>query len=234
MVLAGSINKQIVAAINAAGGLAVGLSGKDGDLIRRSKLRRTKRDPDSNIERVLDLGFVGEPSEINAARARRFYERSDIIPVIAPIGVGADGETYNINADTVAGAIAARGGRDAAADADRRRRACSTATGKLIPEMTVAEARRLHRRRHDQRRHDPEGRDLPRRGRDAASKAPSSSTAGCRTRCCWNCSPSTASARWSSRTSDPARGVRSLAARRKGARDDPGEHAMSPFGLPNR
>jgi acetylglutamate kinase len=106
MVLSGSINKQIVAAINRAGGTAIGLSGKDGDLIRARKLRRTRRDPDSNIEKVLDLGFVGEPESINTA-VLDTLGRSDIIPVIAPLGVGAGGETYNINADTVAGAVAA-------------------------------------------------------------------------------------------------------------------------------
>lgn len=105
MVLSGSINKQIVTAINSAGGTAFGLSGKDGNLIRARKLRRTHRNTDSNIERILDLGFVGEPTEINADVLVEFAE-SDIIPVIAPIGVGTDGTTYNINADTAAGAIA--------------------------------------------------------------------------------------------------------------------------------
>jgi acetylglutamate kinase len=106
MVLAGSINKQIVSFINRAGGIAVGLSGKDGNLIEARKLRRAKRDPGSNIEKILDLGFVGEPSKINPEILKHF-EGSRVIPVIAPIGVGADGETYNINADTSAGAIAA-------------------------------------------------------------------------------------------------------------------------------
>ena len=105
MVLSGSINKQIVSAINAAGGIAVGISGKDGGLIEARKLRRTVKDPDSNIERILDLGFVGEPTRINPALLEEFAE-SHIIPVIAPIGIGADGQTYNINADTAAGAIA--------------------------------------------------------------------------------------------------------------------------------
>lgn len=105
MVLSGSINKQIVSAINGAGGFAVGLSGKDGNLIRAEKLKRTKPDPDSNIERILDLGLVGEPSEITP-HILEFFEESDITPVIAPIGMGPGGETLNINADTVAGAIA--------------------------------------------------------------------------------------------------------------------------------
>jgi acetylglutamate kinase len=105
MVLAGSINKSIVAAINKVGGCAVGLCGKDGGLITARKVTRTKRDPDSNIERVLDLGFVGEPDHINPAILETLA-KSDIIPVVAPVGVGADGATYNINADTVAGAIA--------------------------------------------------------------------------------------------------------------------------------
>jgi acetylglutamate kinase len=105
MVLSGSINKAIVAAINKVGGCAVGLSGKDGGLILARKVTRTKRDPDSNIERVLDLGFVGEPDRVNPGILETLA-RSDIIPVVAPVGLGADGETYNINADTVAGAIA--------------------------------------------------------------------------------------------------------------------------------
>ncbi|OUR75464.1 acetylglutamate kinase [Alphaproteobacteria bacterium 46_93_T64] len=106
MVLSGSLNKNIVMEINAAGGMAVGLSGKDGNLIEVQKLTRTKRDPDSNIERILDLGFVGEPSQINPEILQSF-EEIDVIPVIAPIGVGPKGQTFNINADTAAGHIAA-------------------------------------------------------------------------------------------------------------------------------
>jgi acetylglutamate kinase len=105
MVLSGSINKQIVSEINQAGGMAIGLSGKDAGLIKAQKLRRTVKDPDSNIERILDLGFVGEPTEVNPMVFEDFMD-SDVIPVIAPIGVGELGETYNINADTAAGAIA--------------------------------------------------------------------------------------------------------------------------------
>src|SRR3984957_18168189 len=105
MVLCGSINKAIVSAIGDAGGMAIGLSGKDGKLIMARKLRRTTRDPDSNIEKILDLGFVGEPQQINAEILESF-EDSDVIPVVAPIGVGKHGETYNINADTAAGAVA--------------------------------------------------------------------------------------------------------------------------------
>jgi acetylglutamate kinase len=106
MVLSGSINKQIVSAINNQGGKAVGLSGKDANLISARKLRRTQQDTDSNIEKILDLGFVGEPYQVNPQILETF-EKSDIIPVIAPIGVGRNGETYNINADTAAGAVAA-------------------------------------------------------------------------------------------------------------------------------
>ncbi len=106
MVLSGSINKSIVAAINRAGGRAVGVSGKDANFLVAAKVKRTKKDPDSNIERVLDLGFVGEPTHIDPSFLESFA-KSDIIPVVAPIGVGTDGATYNINADTVAGAIAA-------------------------------------------------------------------------------------------------------------------------------
>jgi acetylglutamate kinase len=106
MVLSGKINKELVSAINRAGGLAVGLSGKDADLIQARKLSPGRGESDSHIEKVLDLGFVGEPHAINAS-VLELFERSDIIPVIAPIGVGEDGETYNINADTAAGAVAA-------------------------------------------------------------------------------------------------------------------------------
>lgn len=105
MVLSGSINKQIVSQINAAGGTAVGISGKDGSLIEARKMRRSKRDPDSNIEKILDLGFVGEPVRIRPDILEEFAD-SHLIPVIAPIGIGEKGETFNINADTAAGAIA--------------------------------------------------------------------------------------------------------------------------------
>ena len=105
MVLAGSVNKQVAGLINRAGALAVGLSGKDGGLIRARKLHRTKKDPDSHIESVLDLGFVGEPVFIDT-RVIHALTGAGLIPVIAPVGTGEDGETYNINADTAAGAIA--------------------------------------------------------------------------------------------------------------------------------
>jgi acetylglutamate kinase len=106
MVLAGSINKGVVADIQRAGGRAVGISGKDGNLCIARKLTRTRRDPDSNIERAVDLGFVGEPVRIDP-RVLDIILRSEAIPVVAPIGVSEAGETYNINADTFAGAIAA-------------------------------------------------------------------------------------------------------------------------------
>lgn len=105
MVLAGSINKRIVSLINQQGGKAVGLSGKDGNLIVCEKALRTKKDPDSNIERVLDLGFVGQPVEINPLVLETIV-KSDLIPVIAPVGVGRKGESFNINGDTAAGALA--------------------------------------------------------------------------------------------------------------------------------
>jgi acetylglutamate kinase len=105
MVLAGSINKEIVTAINRAGGRAIGISGKDANLIQAKRLARTKKDPDSAIEKVVDLGFVGDPDVVQADFLKMFAD-SDLIPVIAPIGVGEDGQTYNINADTAAGAIA--------------------------------------------------------------------------------------------------------------------------------
>ena len=105
MVLAGSINNAIVSAITRAGGNGIGLSGKDSGLIQARKLRRSVQDPDSNIEKILDLGFVGEPRYINP-QILASLEQAGMIPVIAPIGVGPNGETYNINADTVAGAVA--------------------------------------------------------------------------------------------------------------------------------
>ncbi|MDA8233069.1 MAG: acetylglutamate kinase [Magnetospirillum sp.] len=139
MILSGSINKRIVSAINEAGGFAVGLSGKDGHLIRARKLRRTRRDPGSNIEQIVDLGFVGEPAEITP-HVLDFFRESDIIPVVAPVGMGPAGETYNINADTAAGAIAAA--------CEARRLLMLTdvpgvldKAGNLIPEMTVSQVR---------------------------------------------------------------------------------------------
>lgn len=105
MVLSGSINKQIVSAINAVGGTAIGVSGKDGGLIQATKLRRHKRDAESNIEKILDLGFVGEPRYVNP-QILTALEQAGMIPVIAPIGCGPEGETFNINADTAAGAVA--------------------------------------------------------------------------------------------------------------------------------
>lgn len=105
MVLSGAINKQVVAAINAAGGKAVGISGKDAGLVTARRVRRTHKDPDSEIEKVVDLGQVGEPAAVNT-QLIDVLRASDFIPVIAPIAPGADGTTYNINADTMAGAIA--------------------------------------------------------------------------------------------------------------------------------
>ena len=143
MVLSGSINKQIVTSISAAGGNAVGLSGKDGGLIRAEKLRRTHRETDSNIEKILDLGFVGEPTQV-CPHVLESFEDTDIIPVIAPIGVGAKGETYNINADTAAGAIATAVGAtrfllltDVPGVMD--------ASGNVVPELTVSQTRQLVR-----------------------------------------------------------------------------------------
>lgn len=105
MVLAGSINKQIVTAINQEGGRAVGLSGKDGNMVTAAKVQRTVVDPDSNIERLIDLGFVGEPVSVNR-EVIDMVSQCDLIPVIAPVAPCENGETYNVNADTFAGAIA--------------------------------------------------------------------------------------------------------------------------------
>ncbi len=105
MVLAGSINKQIVAMINAQGEPCVGLSGKDGNLLVARKARKTRMDPDSNIEKIIDLGFVGEPDTVNCSVLEQMA-MAGIIPVVAPVAPGSDGETYNINADTFSGAVA--------------------------------------------------------------------------------------------------------------------------------
>ncbi len=106
MVLSGAINKELVAWIAAAGGRAVGISGKDGGFVTAEKVKRTARDPESNIERAVDLGFVGEPQSVDRTILDTI-SAAGMIPVVAPIGVGNDGHTYNINADTMAGAIAA-------------------------------------------------------------------------------------------------------------------------------
>jgi len=105
MVLSGAINKELVSWIERAGGRAIGISGKDGGFVKAAKLRRTERDPDSNIERIIDLGYVGEPKTVNRSVVD-MISSAGMIPVIAPIGVGDDGHTYNINADTMAGAVA--------------------------------------------------------------------------------------------------------------------------------
>ncbi len=105
MVLSGSINKHIVTAINAAGGRAIGLSGKDGNLVVAKKLALTKTDPGTGAVTTHDLGFVGQPARVNPEVLHSIM-KSETIPVIAPIGVGPKGETFNINADTVAGAVA--------------------------------------------------------------------------------------------------------------------------------
>jgi len=104
MVLAGGINKALVAAIHSAGGRAVGLSGKDGQLITASKLAELSKPSDSEIERV-DLGFVGRPEKVDPTVLHALLGVG-MIPVVAPVGLGLDGQTYNINADTVAGAVA--------------------------------------------------------------------------------------------------------------------------------
>ena len=105
MVLAGSINKQIVGYINAAGGTAIGLCGKDGNMVTARKVTRKTVDPDSNIEKVVDLGFVGEPDKVDMTVLTQILGR-DLIPVLAPVASAADGGTFNVNADTFAGAVA--------------------------------------------------------------------------------------------------------------------------------
>ncbi len=141
MVLAGSINKEIVALINAEGEWAIGLCGKDGNMVFAKKAIKTVKDPGSNIERVLDLGFVGEPVEVDRTLLD-LLARSEMIPVIAPVAPGRDGATYNINADTFAGAIAGSLGAkrllfltDVPGVLDK--------DGKLITELSVSEAKAL-------------------------------------------------------------------------------------------
>ncbi|MFS3136449.1 acetylglutamate kinase [Gluconacetobacter sacchari] len=140
MVLAGKVNKQVAGLINQAGALAVGISGKDGGLITARRLRRKVRDADSQIEEVLDLGFVGEPVRIDP-RVLYALSGSGLIPVVAPVGIGEMGETYNINADTAAGAIAG------AVNATRLLMLTDVPgvldeSGVLIPELTAEEAKR--------------------------------------------------------------------------------------------
>lgn len=138
MVLAGTVNKQVAGLITRAGALAVGISGKDGGMIRARKVCRTGRDPESNIERALDLGFVGEPEAVDV-RVIDALTGAGLVPVIAPVGMDGAGQTYNINADTVAGAVAG------ALAADRFLLLTDVAgvldrSGRLVQEMSVREA----------------------------------------------------------------------------------------------
>jgi acetylglutamate kinase len=141
MVLAGSINKQIVGYINAAGGKAIGLSGKDGNMVQAKKVTRTVTDPDSNIERVIDLGFVGEPDKVDLTVLNHVLGK-EMIPVLAPVASSANGGTFNVNADTFAGAIAG-------ALKAKRLLLLTDVPGvldkskKLIPQLSVADARKL-------------------------------------------------------------------------------------------
>ncbi|AQX30018.1 acetylglutamate kinase [Bartonella schoenbuchensis] len=141
MVLAGSINKEIVALINAEGEWAIGLCGKDGNMVFAEKAYKTIIDPESHIERVLDLGFVGEPVEIDRTLLD-LLARSEMIPVLAPVAPGRDGKTYNINADIFAGAIAGslKAKRllfltDVPGVLDKK--------GKILKELTISEAKHL-------------------------------------------------------------------------------------------
>ncbi len=141
MVLAGSINKQIVGYINEAGGKAVGLCGKDGNMVIAEKVTRTAVDPDSHIEKIVDLGFVGEPKQVDLKLLNQLigYE---LIPVLAPLATSATGETFNVNADTFAGAVAG-------ALKAKRLLLLTDVPGvldkskKLIPELSIKDARKL-------------------------------------------------------------------------------------------
>jgi acetylglutamate kinase len=141
MVLAGSINKQMVGYINEAGGKAIGLCGKDGNMVVARKLTRTVIDPGSEIEKIVDLGFVGEPEKVDTMVLDQVLGRN-LIPVLAPVAAGSNGGTYNVNADTFAGAIAG------ALKAKRLLLLTDVAgvfdkSKKLIKELTADEARRL-------------------------------------------------------------------------------------------
>jgi acetylglutamate kinase len=141
MVLAGSINKQMVGYINEAGGKAIGLCGKDGNMVVARKLTRTVVDPDSHIEKIVDLGFVGEPEKVDTTVLDQVLGR-ELIPVLAPVAAAADGGTFNVNADTFAGAIAG------ALKAKRLLLLTDVAgvfdkSNKLIKELTADEARHL-------------------------------------------------------------------------------------------
>jgi len=141
MVLAGSINKQMVGYINAAGGKAIGLCGKDGNMVMARKLTRTVVDPDSHIEKVVDLGFVGEPEKVDTTVLDQVLGRN-LIPVLAPVASAANGGTFNVNADTFAGAIAG------ALKAKRLLLLTDVAgvfdkSKKLIKELSIDDARRL-------------------------------------------------------------------------------------------
>ncbi len=141
MVLAGSINKQIVGYINAAGGKAIGLCGKDGNMVTAKKATRTVVDPDSMIEKVVDLGFVGEPDKVDLFVLNAVLGK-EMIPVLAPVATSADGGTFNVNADTFAGAIAG-------ALKAKRLLLLTDVPGvldkdkNLITDLSVADARRL-------------------------------------------------------------------------------------------
>ena len=203
MVLSGAINKEIANWITQAGAEAdvrgVGLSGKDARLITVEKATPHQKDPGSRSSRWSTWASSASRSKVDPKLIEALiYADDDYIPVIAPIGVSEDGQTYNINADTVAGAlagalkakrmllltdVAGRAGRQGRADPpdDRRRGA------------------RRHRRRRRHRRHDPQAGDRHRRGGGRASRRWSSSTAAGPTPCWWSCSPSTGRARWSER-----------------------------------
>ncbi len=141
MVLAGSINKQIVGYINEAGGKAVGLCGKDGNMVVARKVNRTVVDPGSRIEKIVDLGFVGEPDKVDVTVLTQILGR-ELIPVLAPVAMSSVGGTYNVNADTFAGAIAG-------ALKAKRLLLLTDVPGvldkskQLIKQLTIADARRL-------------------------------------------------------------------------------------------
>ena len=158
MVLAGSVNKQLVGYINEAGGKAVGLSGKDGNMVKASKTTRTMVDPDSNIEKAIDLGFVGDPDKVDLTLLNQLigYE---LIPVLAPLATSHDGQTLQRQRRHLCRRRRRRAEGQAAAAADRRARRARQVE-EADPGAVGQGRAQADRRRHHFRRHDPEGRDL--------------------------------------------------------------------------
>jgi len=186
----GELNQEIVGLINQHGGKAVGLTGQDGAFIHARKMLLK---PEDGGDQPVDIGYVGEIERIDPEIIQLLDSR-DFIPVVAPIGVGAGGEAYNINADLVAGKLAET------LKAEKLVLMTNTVgvldkSGNLLSGLTASEIDRPLRRRHDPRRDAAEDRIGARRGEERRQRARTSSTAASSTRCCSRCSPTRASAR---------------------------------------